>query len=446
MSFYCYLCSDRFFEDDKLVVKHLKANHRIKEKINQIKCTVKNSKCGKHFQTFHGLNRHVQNCLKDCTEYMQDEQIECEIIQNTKNRPKSLIFNLSDEQTGFPDEHNHSIVYDNDVNNTTTANAKPISFVLNSSDQSSQVEIETPGASTTNFFAGLLQLNLNETTINSIVKLTNTLLNKTHQFCSKSMQLHEGNFLEALDCSMNLFVDGLHRFNTAHKRKQFVRNHKSYIEPQQLAIGTHFEMKRDKTTGILEHVHKQSTFSYVSPLEILTKLFKQPHFHDTYFTYQSKKHTCMPGIYRDFCCGSTFQNINLYREHQNALQLQVFIDGFEVCSALKTKTTMHSQVAMYLSIRNMPEQFAHSMNNIHLICLVNENDLKKRETDYTNILEMMVRDIKQLETTGIYLDCGTNLKGKNNKKPRGFYMFTNASLLLYLCAFAYRSHAFVYHY
>lgn len=73
---------------------------------------------------------------------------------------------------------------------------------------------------------------------------------------------------------------------------------------------------------------------------------------------------------------------------------------------------MHSQVAVYLFIRNMSENFAHNMGSLHLICLVNENDLKKKETDYTNILEMIVRDIKILETFGVDLDYNTNLKGK----------------------------------
>lgn len=85
MSFHCYLCSDRFFDNNKLVVNHLKAEHRIKEKINLIKCTVKNSKCGKHFQTFSGLNRHIKNCLNDSTECTQDQQIECDHTQNTKH-------------------------------------------------------------------------------------------------------------------------------------------------------------------------------------------------------------------------------------------------------------------------------------------------------------------------------------------------------------------------
>lgn len=51
------------------------------------------------------------------------------------------------------------------------------------------------------------------------------------------------------------------------------------------------------------------------------------------------------------------------------------------------------------------------MNNIFLVCLVNENDLKKAETDYTNILEQIVKDVHVLETAGINLACGINLKG-----------------------------------
>lgn len=254
--------------------------------------------------------------------------------------------------------------------------------------------------------------------MNSIIELTGRLLNKTHQFCNSSMKTHEENPFEALDCSMNLFSAGLYRFSTAFKRKNFVKNHESYIEPQQFGIGTHFELKRDKLSGILEQVHKQSTLSYVSPLEIITRIFKMPHVREEYFTYQSQKHTCVPDVYRDFCCGSTFKNIDLFKDHPNSLQLQIFIDGFEVCNPLKTKTTMHSQLAVYLSIINMPKRFAHSMNNIHLICLVNENDLKKKETDYTNILELIARDIKILETNGIDLDIGINLKGKINSNEK----------------------------
>lgn len=313
MNYHCYLCHDRTFSDNKHVVLHLKKEHKIKENIHQIKCTVRNSKCDKHFQTFKGLSGHVLTCLNDKKKYLKDslEEIENDRTQNSKNRrPSSFIFNINDEEV-LSNENENTFVCADDECFGATPEVKDDSFVLNSSDQSSPSIIETPGEATTNFFAGLLQLNLNETAMNSVIELTDRLLNKAHQFCSTSMKMRTENCLEVLDCSMSLFVDGLHRFNSAYKRKQFVKNHESYIEPQQFGIGTHFELKRDKTSGILEQVHKQSTLSYVSPLEIVKKTFKMPHVRDSYFNFQSQKHTCIPNVYRNFCCG-TLSKISIY--------------------------------------------------------------------------------------------------------------------------------------
>lgn len=417
MHFYCYLCGDRTFDDNKQVVHHLKKEHKIKEKVHRIKCTVKNSKCENHFQTFRGLSNHVLSCLntqKNNLQHSLNKNENGRAQMSEYRRSASFVFETNDQRsnTGVSNENNNTYVCENDDNDGANFEMKDDSFVLNSSTQSTPTASETPGEATTNFFAGLLQLNLNETTMTSIVQLAGRLLSKTYQFCSSSMKTHKDNPFEMLDCSMSLFIDGLNRFNTAYKRKQFVKNHQSYIEPQQFGIGTHFELKRDKTSGTLEQVHKQSTLSYVSPLEIIKKMFKMSHFRDEYFAYQSQKHTCVPNVYQDFCCGSNFKDIDLFKDHPNSLQLQIFIDGFEVASPLKTKTTLHSQTAVYLSILNMPKRFSHSMSNIHLICLVNENDLKKKETNYNNIWELVVRDLKILEWNGIDLDCGINLKGK----------------------------------
>lgn len=414
MDFSCYLC-DKFFNSNKVTVLHLKKEHKIKQKIHEIKCTVRNSKCNKYFQTFHGLNRHVKTCLNNKNESIHDQSTIDTPISNYR-RPNSLIFNTSDElvaETPSPKESNNTFVCNSDNEYIlTTSSAENGSFVMNSSNQSAQITVETPNEATTKFFAGLLQLNLNEKSMDSIIGLAAELLKKTHQFSNSLMQTRNENPLGVLDCSIGLVVDGLHRFNTSFKRKKFIKNHDSYIQPQQIGIGTHFELQRDKASGILEQVHKQSPFSYVSPLEIVGKSFRIPHVREAYFKHQAEKHICVPNVFRDFCCGSTFKGIELFKEHPNSLQLQLFVDGFEVCSPLKTKTTMHSQVAVYLSIINMPAQFTHSMNNIHLVCLVNENDLKKKETGYTHILEIIVRDLKILESIGIDLDDGTNLRGK----------------------------------
>lgn len=306
------MCGDRTFDDNKQVVNHLKKEHKIKENIHQIKCTVTNAICEKYFQTFRGLCNHISTCL---SAKKKNLQLHLNRIENGRaqspahRRSASFVFETNDERcnTVLSNENNNTFVCENDENDGANLEVKNDSFVLNSSNQSTSTATETPGEATTNFFAGLLQLNLNETTMNSIVQLTSRLLSKAYQFCSSSMKTYENNPLEMLDCSMSLFLDGLNRFNTSYKRKQFVKNHQSYIEPQQFGIGTHFELKRDKISGTLEQVHKQSTLSYVPPLEIIKKMFKMQHVRDEYFAYQTQKHTCVPNVYQDFCCGSTFK-------------------------------------------------------------------------------------------------------------------------------------------
>lgn len=60
---------------------------------------MKGSKCGKHFQTFYGLDRHVKTCLND--ESNSDAEVcskqpEFERLKSLEPpRPDSFIFNIS---------------------------------------------------------------------------------------------------------------------------------------------------------------------------------------------------------------------------------------------------------------------------------------------------------------------------------------------------------------
>lgn len=59
----------------------------------------------------------------------------------------------------------------------------------------------------------------------------------------------------------------------------------------------------------------------------------------------------------------------------------------------------------------MPTRFSYNMDNIFLICLVNENDFKKKETNYFNLFEPIVGDLKVLAEIGVKLENGMILKG-----------------------------------
>lgn len=160
------------------------------------KCVICWQKCGKFFQRFLGLYRHVPNCL-------------CQ--QNTQNESKGSdepVLTLENETSAS--KHDNSFVF-NDSN--LEPDLSSINFGLSSNDiipsissfvcngyvekdyvlghhqeQSfvfSNTETLTPNEITKSFFTGLLQLNTNEKTMNDVFHLTKALLNSTHKLWSK---------------------------------------------------------------------------------------------------------------------------------------------------------------------------------------------------------------------------------------------------------------------
>lgn len=151
--------------------------------------------------------------------------------------------------------------------------------------------------------------------------------------------------------------------------------------------------------------------------ETLKTLMRQEHSKKLYLDYNAErtgsKHTCTEANFKDFCCGHVYKNNRLFKEHPESIQIQLFNDGFEMCESLKSKSGLHSQVAFYFTIRNLPHELAFNLDNIHLVALCNALDLKQQETDYNNIWKLIVDDLSCLEKTGIDIDEGVKLRGNN---------------------------------
>lgn len=262
-------------------------------------------------------------------------------------------------------------------------------------------------------FREILQLGLNETQINGVFDSTKKLVEKIHHFVHDIINTQKCHPLEAVDASFKLVRNEIAKLDSSYKRQKFFQKDPRYIKPVSVAIGTHWETHRDKNFKIKLPAHVQSKFSYISPLEKLKSLFSDMDFYDLYFDFnKNKKHMCTEHVYKDYCCGSVFKKNNLFNSYPDSLQLQFYIDGVELCDAAKTKKNKHGQVILYMSIRNLPSKLAYNLNNIHRVALINESDLKKAETDYTNLLEVLIRDIHILETTGLDLNKHKKLRGQ----------------------------------
>lgn len=112
-----------------------------------------------------------------------------------------------------------------------------------------------------------------------------------------------------------------------------------------------------------------------------------------YISYNINKnspggHICEEGVYRGFCCGSTFKNNNLFRERPESLQIQISSDDFTVTNPLQPRATIYKMCPIYFSIKNISSKFLSKLDNIFLVALCFSDDLKTKETDFNDIWKL----------------------------------------------------------
>lgn len=143
----------------------------------------------------------------------------------------------------------------------------------------------------------------------------------------------------------------------------------------------------------------------------LHSLFQNDEFRHLYFEYNTQKHVCVEGRYRNFCCGEVYKKSEIFNSDPYTLQIEIFTDDFDPCSPIKSKATVHKLCAVYFAIQNFPEQYQSRINYIQLVCLCYSDDINKStQEDYNNIWQMIVEEIKQLEVRGISVGS-INIRG-----------------------------------
>lgn len=199
---------------------------------------------------------------------------------------------------------------------------------------------------------------------------------------------------------------------TQYKRLKLLRKNPFYLEPETKVIGLKWKTKTGVDQRIPDHTLVQSTFEYVPILKSLKMLFSNQKFHDQYFNYnQQMKHKCEPNFYQDICCGEMFAKNGLYQRNPHAIQIEISVDDFEVCSPLKSKTTIHKVCGVYFRVRNMPLEFNSRLNSIHLVALCLTENMKASDCSFDDVAKHIISDIHELEDNGIEISPGNRIKG-----------------------------------
>lgn len=403
----CYICGVFLPENGNVFVKHLTTVHQIKNRENSMICP---AKCTNSFLTFDGLKKHAKVCAMKNSFPPLTPESPTKLCNSKENEIEEL--NITNAGINW---YRHQVYEDSDSDDDEDEDndfVKTSENYIGSTDSSEEDCNDDLEAIVKRFLGSILNQNLNQKTLNSIIQLVKYLINDIGKFYSSKVFQNQSCSTELLMSMFKLIMTELARFDSTFKRAKFIRRQSNYVSPKRCGIGTNWEMRRNKKTRLMIPHHVQSIYTFIPPSKTIKTMFQNRKIVETYMEYnQSQKHLCVDGVYEDFCCGEVAKRNELIRKSSNCLQIQVFIDGFELCDGLKTKTNMHAQIGVYFTIRNMPARFAYNQNNIHLIALINASDVKKKETDYTNILEKIVEDIDVLETDGISLDSGMILKG-----------------------------------
>lgn len=412
VNFKCYSCPSEF-NDQNSALDHLKTVHRVREKVDRIQCVV-NLKCSKTFQTWSGLKKHMKTCSSIANEGELNDDRNCELIDNCTHA------NISDE-----DDTRHTskipVSFDNNFNNIEVESMNS-GYSDNTRPMIEEDELDYHSRMV-DYFRGFAfqveSLSVAQNVKDCIFKFSKELLKQSYEFSCASikqvMNTTNDHISEVLQVSQYEILNEIEKYDSTYKRNKLCKENRFYVKPEEKAIGTHWETKRDPKTQKKYPVHKQSILQYVPITETLKSLFRQDHFKKLYFDYNAEmtgsKHKCTQGNFKDYCCGEVYKNNRLFAEYPESIQLQIFNDGFEMCDALKSKSNLHSQMAFYFTIRNLPQELAFNLDNIHLVVLCNSNDVNTPQTDYNNIWKLIVDDLACLESIGIDTGDGFMLKG-----------------------------------
>lgn len=317
------------------------------------------------------------------------------VVQNA-----SFEFKFPPNET--PHENEKSFVYENEEKSTSAAATEEFNRYLVS------------------FAKKIIKLNLKQKDTNLIFEMSMSLL--TH-FTNLNKQWifdidPNNNASDLLDLTHNIAFQHFLSYRSTYKQNKILVANENFVKPIEKPIGTRYEMKKTRSfDGRIVYIPReiQCMVTFVPIVPTIKSLFACEKFAKMYFQYNMTNGSNVVG--RDgsksctsFSSGSAFANNPLFQSHPDSLQLLISSDAFEPCNALQSKANRHKINGVYLTIQNIPPKLASKLNNIFLVALCNSDDLKTRRTDFNNIWQYIVDEIKILETEGITVG-ERNLKG-----------------------------------
>ncbi|XP_013855791.1 uncharacterized protein LOC106511580, partial [Austrofundulus limnaeus] len=201
----------------------------------------------------------------------------------------------------------------------------------------------------------------------------------------KNMSLSEEVISQICDCikKSDLF-SACHQgqLRTVYSRNQTFTKMFKYTEPQKVTLG-------------LDENLTQKYAYYIPVAETLKSFLQSPLWRNTKSAEFGDAGT---EILRDVYDGQHFKHHQLFSENPESLKLILYQDSFEIVNPLGSAKRTHKVLAVYLSVANLPIHLRSNTDNMFLVLLCVENDLKRFGID--KVFSELLADLKSLETGG----------------------------------------------
>lgn len=170
-------------------------------------------------------------------------------------------------------------------------------------------------------------------------------------------------------------------FRSVYSRKQFYKKNFDYVQPMLINLGRNNE-------------HKKCFYYYIPILETLKVLLK----NENVFQFCADD----SGVYSHGIHNYSLCSKDQFFQHKNNLKIILYQDVFEICNPLGSSKGKHKMLGVYMSLANLPHYYRTKTDQIQLVLLCNENNLKY--FGYNKIFDKVLCDVKILEARGIEIN------------------------------------------
>lgn len=283
--------------------------------------------------------------------------------------------------------------------------------IRNIPEEAKQKAYERAASLTVSIMAEVTAMKTTVENKNTIIHLLKKMVSEMEHLNTKLMKNSVHESPGQIVASAAVFIhDHLSMYDSARKRDKQCQENDKYVSSKRTAVGTHWVMKPLKDSNISIPKLVQSTMEYIPIVETIVSIFKDDEYRRAYFQH-NQNHTCSPGQYEFFCCGKVYKDNEFFQNNPSAIQVQLATDDFEVADPLGAQATVYKMTAVYMRILNIPRKYQSKLHNIRLVCLCLTEDLKTKETDFNNIWDMVVKDLRELENYGVDIGEQKRLKG-----------------------------------